>query len=175
LSFGFTVLEVALLGRMPHGRANDPEIARRALVTVGLGGFEARGYLSLSGGERQRVHLARVLAQIWEDGEDRVLLLDEPTAALDLVHQHGTLALAKKMSRRGVAVIAVLHDLNLAARYADRIALLSRGALVANGTPREVLQPMVLEPVFGLPVDVLELSDPKQWIVLAREANEQRS
>lgn len=170
LSFGFSVLEVVLLGRTPHAasRAEDLRVAEAALAEVGLTGFESRSFLTLSGGERQRVHLARVLAQIWPGNEDHLMLLDEPTSALDLVHQHGTLSLACRLAKRGVALAVVLHDLNLAARYASRIALMSEGRVVAEGSPDEVLRPSVLEPVFKLPVDVLELTSPRQRVVLAR-------
>lgn len=176
LAFDFSVEEVVQLGRMPHwsSKQDDVRIAAAALERVGLSGFERRSYLELSGGERQRVQLARVLAQIWEETPNRVLLLDEPTAALDLVHQHRTLALARRIAREGVAVAVVLHDLNLAAQYADRIALLDRGALVRVGTPEEVLRPPVLEPVFHIPVDVMELASPKRRLVLVRSEPDER-
>lgn len=169
LSFAFTVLEVVLLGRIPHGTSpsRDQRIAETALAEVGLTGFEDRSYVALSGGERKRVQLARVLAQIWPGEAGHVLLLDEPTAALDLVHQHRILALADRMSEKGVAVMVVLHDLNLAAQYANRVALMNEGRLVAVGSPFEVFRSSVLEPVFGLPVEVRELNSPNQRVVLA--------
>ena len=172
LSFGFTVMEVVLLGRIPHGTSNrrDGPIAEAALAEVGLAGFEERSYLALSGGERQRVQLARVLAQIWPGEEGQLLLLDEPTAALDLVYQHQMLALGEKMAARGVTVLVVLHDLNLAAQYAHRLALMDRGRLVAEGTPDAILRTSVLEPVFRLPLEVKELDSPRQRVVLAKVA-----
>ncbi len=176
LEFAFTVDEVVRLGRLPHlsSKRTDDRIARAALAKVGLDGFGARSYLQLSGGERQRVQLARVLAQVWESSANRVLLLDEPTAALDLVHQHSTLALARSMASEGVAVAVVLHDLNLAAQYADRIALMSRGALRVVGSPQDVLRPSILEPVYSIHVDVMELASPQRRLVLVRNPGEPR-
>lgn len=175
LSFGFTVFEVVLLGRLPHerGAARNAEVAQSALAAVGCEHLASRGYPSLSGGEQKRVHLARVLAQIWDTQEPCVLLMDEPTAALDMVHQHRALQLARKMARRRVAVITVLHDLNLAAAYCDRLALLHQGELVTVGAPSEVLRPSILEPVYGLPIEVIELSSPKQRIVISRATTSQ--
>lgn len=171
LSFAFSVDEVVRLGRMPHlsSKRDDDRIARAALARVGLDGFGPRSYLELSGGERQRVQLARVLAQIWEPSAHRILLLDEPTAALDLVHQHHTLRIARQLAAEGVAVAAVLHDLNLASQYADRIAVMHRGRVAHFGTPREVLRPSVLEPVFSIHVDVMELASPQRRLVLVRD------
>lgn len=174
LSFAFTVDEVVRLGRLPHlsSKRTDDRIARAALAKVGLEGFGARSYLELSGGERQRVQLARVLAQVWEPAAHRVLLLDEPTASLDLVHQHTTLGVAREMAAEGVAVAVVLHDLNLAAQYADRIALMSRRGLRAVGSPEAVLRPPILEPVFSIHVDVMELASPQRRLVLVRNQDE---
>jgi iron complex transport system ATP-binding protein len=158
LSFAFSALHVALLGRTPHaGRsrpADDLFIAREALRAAQADHLRHRSYPTLSGGEQQRVQWARVLAQIWEPpaAGARYLLLDEPTAALDLAHQLHILRTAREVARSGVALLAVLHDLNLAARFADRILLLSRGRRAALGTPREVLCAEILAPAFGLEV-----------------------
>jgi len=164
LDFGFTAFEVALMGRSPHVRtvetARDREIARLALRETGTEHLAERPYPTLSGGERQRVQFARVLAQIWEapaDGE-RFLLLDEPTAALDPAHQHLTLQIARRFATAGTAVLAVLHDLNLAAQYADRLVVLERGRLVAEGSPQEILDAALLRRVFGL--DALVIPHP---------------
>ncbi|WP_322789105.1 heme ABC transporter ATP-binding protein [Thiohalocapsa halophila] len=168
LSFPFTALEVVLMGRIPHGGAQrgtgsaDLTIAAEALAAAEADHLVQRRYTTLSGGERQRVHLARVLAQLWEplpDDEPQWLLLDEPTASLDLAHQHSVLALARRWvhrsGRRRLGVLVVLHDLNLAAQYADRIAVLKQGRLLLAGTPRDVLQPDAVQDAFGLPVRVL--------------------
>lgn len=158
LAFGFTGREVALLGRTPHttSRAEDERAALRALDAADVAHLAERRYPTCSGGEKQRLHLARVLAQLDSDAA-AVLLLDEPTAALDLAHQHRVLATARRLAvERGLAVVAVLHDLNLAAQYADRVAVLDRGRIAAEGTPAEVLRPGTVRAVFGIDVLVLE-------------------
>jgi iron complex transport system ATP-binding protein len=161
LSFPFTVLEVVLMGRAPHVKAAETEkdyrIAREALAEVDALHLETRIYPTLSGGERQRVHLARVLAQIWEtsEGEKRYLLLDEPTSNLDLTHQHGVLKIARKFARAGAAVLIILHDLNLAAQYADRISILKHGKACAFGAPEKVFTAETIQESFGVAVSVI--------------------
>lgn len=155
LNFPFTVEEVVLMGRTPHIRgvesARDRELAIEAIKTVGIEPLVQRRYTTLSGGERRRVHLARVLCQIWEpvaEGESRLLILDEPTAGLDLLHQHEALALAKDFSRRGAAVVAVVHDVNLALNYADDVVVLREGRLEAVGEAGTILTRALIEDVF---------------------------
>ena len=174
LTFPFRVLEVVLLGRSPHAgsssRENDLAIARLALLETETLHLADRVYTTLSGGERQRVHLARVLAQIGfcdvgreepalararMEIEERFLLLDEPTSSLDPAHQHTTLQTAVRAAERGIGVVAVLHDLNLAAMYADRIVMLKDGRVVTKGAPAEVLTEALIEEVFELPVSVV--------------------
>lgn len=158
LSFPFRVLEVVLMGRNPHlaGRegARDYRIAEAALARVAMQAFAQREYPTLSGGEQQRVQLARTLAQVWEGvpSGSRYLLLDEPTNNLDLAHQHQALAIARQLAREGAGVLAVLHDLNLAAQYADKILILCRGRVRALGAPREVLTSETLCAAFETPV-----------------------
>ena len=147
LNFPFSALEVALMGRAPHQRgdvAADYAVARAALQEAGVDHLADRLYTTLSGGESQRVHLGRVLAQIWEsvDGAPRYLLMDEPTSSLDLAYQHHTLGV-------------VLHDLNLAAQYADRILLLHAGRPVALGAPEQVLRADTIQDVYGMPIEVI--------------------
>jgi len=163
LAFGFHALEVVLLGRSPHaGRAtrdDDFAVAEACLREAGVAHLAQRVYTTLSGGERQRVQLARVLAQIDfpSDGSPRgprYLLLDEPIASLDLAHQHATLQTARRAAARGIGVLAILHDLNLAALYADRLVVLSGGCLAAEGTPQAVLTEDLVREVFDLPVHV---------------------
>lgn len=162
LNFPFTVLEVVLMGRAPHVSGaeseRDYEIARAALSEVDANNLEERIYSTLSGGERQRVHLARVLAQIWDEtnGEKRYLILDEPTASLDLTHQHQTLKIAQKRANAGVAVLVILHDLNLAAQYADRVLILKNGAVQAVGAPRKVFTPETIRAAFDVNVGVIK-------------------
>jgi iron complex transport system ATP-binding protein len=158
VAFGFTALEVALLGRYPFcdgvPRRADYDVARSALARVGAGHLENRLVPTLSGGEKSRVQLARVLAQVGSPGagkESRYLLLDEPTASLDLAHQHAVLELARGLAEgHGLGVLAVLHDLNLAARYAHRLALLKAGCLVAAGEPAAVLTAERIADCFGI-------------------------
>jgi iron complex transport system ATP-binding protein len=162
VAFGFTAMEVVLMGRLPYrdgsARAEDKAIAGEALARVDAAHLEHRIVNTLSGGESARVHLARVLAQLWEDdaAPERFLLLYEPTASLDPAHQHLTLACARRFARaHGLGVLAVLHDVNLAAQYADRIALLKQGRLIAEGAPRDVLTPEQLETCYGVQAVVL--------------------
>ena len=159
--FDFTVQEVVELGRYPHRLQPAPDeagIVTQALLATEVAHLRRRHINSLSGGERARVQLARVLAQIWEPRADGSgwLLLDEPTAALDLQHQHRVLALARQWAHeRGVGVIAVLHDLNLALRYADQVCVLDRGRLVGSGPPQRVLVPPLVASVWGVGVQAV--------------------
>lgn len=160
LDFPFIAFEVVLMGRIPFGGPSTEDVHRasRALAEVEIAHLAERRYTTLSGGERQRVHLARVLAQIWDplpEREPRFLLLDEPTSSLDIAHQHATLALARRWARHDLGVLVVLHDLNLAAQYADRVAVLKAGQLLAVGAPETVLEPVLIAEAFGLPVQIL--------------------
>ncbi|PXA99009.1 heme ABC transporter ATP-binding protein [Nostoc sp. 3335mG] len=161
LPFPFTVREVVAMG-LTAGR---PGVDRRtlrhlpedALARVDLAGFGGRFYGELSGGEQQRVQLARVLCQVWEpvlDGVPRYLFLDEPVSSLDIKHQLMIMDIARQFARQGGGVIAVLHDLNLTALYADAILALRDGHVVASGRPDAVLTDRVLEKVFDVPLRV---------------------
>ena len=155
LSFPFTVREVVRLG-LVGGRSGvlpgeDDRLPERALARVDLDGFAGRFYQELSGGEQQRVQLARVLCQVWApvlDGKPRYLYLDEPVSSLDIKHQLIIMNIARDFARRGGGVIAILHDLNLTAMYADRVFVMHRGRLAANGSPQEVLNDDLIEKVF---------------------------
>lgn len=154
VAFAFTVLEIVVLGRAPFGAgetASDVRIAREAIARVGIGSLERRAYPDLSGGEQQRVHLARVLAQVENGRSGRALFLDEPTSSLDPAHQHRALVAAREIAGAGLAVVTVLHDLDLASRYCDRIALLARGRVVRVGPPKDVLDASLLTEVFDIP------------------------
>ncbi len=147
LSFSLTALDVVRLGRTPHRtRGDEVRAAVDALAAASALHLRDRDYQTLSGGEQQRVQLARALAQL--DGDDRCLLLDEPTASLDLEHQHAVLATAARLARTGAAVVAVLHDLNLAARYADRVAVLAGGVVLACDAPGAALTPAAIRRAF---------------------------
>jgi iron complex transport system ATP-binding protein len=153
---GFTVLETVLMGRSPHTgalgfeTARDWYTAREALRLTDVEALADRSLEELSGGERQRVIVARALAQ-----EPDVMLLDEPTAFLDIRHQHAIYGLLRALvQQRDLTVVCVSHDLNLAAAYADRLVLVSRGRVAAAGKPDDVIRSEVLSPVYETPVEI---------------------
>ncbi|MFI9503839.1 heme ABC transporter ATP-binding protein [Nocardia sp. NPDC052566] len=155
VGFPFTAREVVAMGRAPwlrtELREHDDEHIAAALAAADVAHLAARSFPTLSGGERARVALARVLAQ-----HTGTLLLDEPTAALDLGHQEAVLTLAAARATAGAAVVVVLHDLGLAAAYADRIAVLESGHIAADGPPRKILTTELLTRVYQHPVEVLD-------------------
>jgi iron complex transport system ATP-binding protein len=173
LNFSFQVGEVVALGRHPHrsGASRDAQIVDQALAAVDATRQKQRDYTTLSGGEKQRVHLARVLAQLWqgEQSLERYLLLDEPTAALDLAHQHMILSAARAMALDGVGVMVILHDLNLAAHYADSVAMLVDGRLVASGDVHSVLTQKNIEQVFGIAVSLIPHPQTERPLIIYRE------
>lgn len=154
---GFTALEVTLMGRTPHLRFLQPEglddlaVARRSMHQTAVLEFAERPVDELSGGERQRVVVARALAQ-----EAPILLMDEPTSHLDVGHQLALFDLVLRLSRAGrLAVVAVIHDLTLAAQYCDRLILLHEGRVMAAGPPESVLTPEQVGTVYGATVCVI--------------------
>lgn len=151
--FDFTAIEIVLLGRSPHGDAAACEaMAREAMEKTECAHLADRTVTTLSGGEMQRVQLARVLVQIdlRAGGAPRCLMLDEPISNLDPAHQHGALQVARALARDGVGVLVVLHDLNLAAQYADRLVLMKAAHLVADGSPEDVLTEEQIGETFGV-------------------------
>jgi iron complex transport system ATP-binding protein len=146
----------------------DEQIVALALHAADAAHLHGRSYLALSGGERQRVHLARVLAQLWPGEAGQTLLLDEPTSMLDPLHQHTILQAVREFADRGAAVLVILHDLNLAARYCDRLLLLASGRPVALDTPQQVLRPEPLKAVFGLEVLVQPHPERGHPLIIAR-------
>jgi len=151
VSFPFTVAEVVGMGGGRQPRAVVEPLVAAALAEAELDGFAARELPTLSGGEQQRAHFARVLVQLACGETDHgagALLLDEPTASLDMRHQINLLESAKRRARQGTAVVAVLHDLNLAARFADRILVVRKGRLVADGAPATTITDDLLHHVF---------------------------
>ncbi|GAA3881327.1 heme ABC transporter ATP-binding protein [Streptomyces sedi] len=158
VSFPFTVAEVVAMGRAPWAgtRREDEDEARvaEAMAATEVAEFADRPFGALSGGERARVALARVLAQ-----HTALLLLDEPTAALDLRHQEQVMRVCREWAEAGRGVVVVLHDLGLAAAWADRVAVLRGGRLAAVGTPEEVFTEGLLGEVYGHRVRVL--TDPE--------------
>lgn len=167
LSFPFNVLEVVQMGRAPWSNTevseNDDELVSAAMLATDVTDFASRKFSQLSGGEKARVALARVLAQ-----DTNVLMLDEPTAALDLRHQELVLQVARERAQSGRAVVVVLHDLNLAAGYADKVAVLEAGRLAALGTPEEVLTEELLSRVYQYSVDVMAHPVSGRTVVLPR-------
>lgn len=154
VAFGFSVLDVVRMGRTPWrgtpAEDADDAAVDAALSAMELDGFAHRPVTSLSGGEQARVALARTLAQ-----ETEILLLDEPTAALDLHHAETALQHLRALAASGRAVVAVLHDLDLASAYADRVVLVAGGRLVADGPPGTALDPTLLSDAYGHPVEVV--------------------
>jgi iron complex transport system ATP-binding protein len=150
--FAFTVDEVVAMGRLPHAAdaLRDAALVEQSLGQVEMVGLRRRDVQTLSGGEAARATFARVLTQ-----DTPLLLLDEPTAALDLRHQERTLRAVRKLADVGACVIVVLHDVNVAAGYADRIVLLEQGRVAADGTPDQVLTREHIERVYQQPVLVL--------------------
>lgn len=164
---GFRVAELVEMGRAPHATrwfGSSPEDAaavEQALVDADALDLAERHADELSGGERQRVLVAMALAQ-----EPELLLLDEPTLHLDVAHQATLLGTVERLrQRRALTVIAVLHDLNLAAAYAPRVALLGQGRIVADGAPDAVLRPDLVRDVFGVAVDEATTDDGRRFLV----------
>ena len=162
LLFPFPVRDVVSMGRSPHHDGietlEDRRIVEEAMVATDVLQFQDRRYDQLSGGERQRVQLARVMAQVWPGTEDHggFLLLDEPTSGLDLSHQHGFLQTARRFAHAGVGVLVVLHDLNLAMQYADRVMVLYHGHGVACDVPEKALIPELIREVFDVEVQMFK-------------------
>lgn len=163
LSFGYTSFEVVMLGRMPHSNgfesAGDRKIVIECMQQAGVGHLEQRSFPTLSGGEKQRVQFARMLAQLWNHVQAKkpcILLLDEPLASLDLAHQHAMMRLVHRLSRKNVAVMMILHDLNLAAQYADEINIMKDGRSFALGTPQEIFKADIIHEAFDCPVHIMQ-------------------
>jgi iron complex transport system ATP-binding protein len=167
----FTAAQVVAMGRFPYRRDDtntserDAEVVAEAMDRTDTAQFAARIYATLSGGERTRVSLARVLAQ-----DTPIVLLDEPTTALDVAHEERIMGETVRLSRRQRAVIVVLHDLNAAAVHADQIVVMNRGAIVARGRPRQVLEESLLSDVYQQPMVVVDHPFRDCPLVLTAEA-----
>lgn len=153
----FLASEMVLLGAEAAGHRGRTarERAEAALATAGVSHLGKRIMSKLSGGEQQRVHWARILAQLDERAGGSVVFLDEPVSSLDLAHQHEMLAKAGELAKAGAAVVAVLHDLNLAALYADELLLLHHGLMQSHGPPARVLNPDTILSVFNVHARVI--------------------
>lgn len=171
ISFPFDVVDVVKMGRAPWRSITtveeDDRIIAQELLRSDTFRFADRAFTSLSGGEAARVSLARALAQ-----RTTLLLLDEPTAALDINYQEQVLAVARQSARRGNAVVVVLHDLSAAAAYADRVLLIADGEAKAYGVPAEVMTADLLSAVYRHPVRVLPEPDGSVLVVPVRFADE---
>jgi len=164
LHFPLSVNDIVMMGRYPHFNfqpsKKDSAICRQAMERVEITALSGRDYLTLSGGEKQRVQFARALAQIWEPpsspAESRYLFLDEPVSSLDIHYQHQFLQIARSLVRDNIVLVAVLHDINLAMLYADRILFMKEGRVAAEGPSPAIVTPSLIREVFNIPVQLLE-------------------
>ncbi|HDN96176.1 MAG: hypothetical protein DRN29_03865 [Thermoplasmata archaeon] len=170
ISFPLTVFDIVLMGRNPHKKMlefmneKDIKIANDAMEAVGIEHLADRTITELSGGELQKVIIARALAQ-----QPNILLLDEPTAHLDIHHQIEILSLIKSLIGKGITAIAVLHDLNLASCFCDKIILLNKGKIFAIGNVKEVITPDNIYTVYGIRVDILQHPKSKKPVIIFPE------
>jgi len=161
LNFPFRVFEVVNLARIPHqtGIKRDTDIIGQALDMMDIGFLKNRLYTELSGGEKQRVQLARAFAQIWREEDSpngqRLLLLDEPTTALDLGHQQDLMKAIQQFAKKGVAVAMVLHDINLASRYCDKLLALLCSQTLAYGSVDDVVTTENVKRLFGIDAQII--------------------
>lgn len=159
LSISFDVEDLVMMGRYPHfdqdPTEHDRSIIAKTMEMTGTSCFCGRDFNTLSGGEQQRVQLARVLAQIY-DQQNAVLFMDEPLNGMDILYQQQTLSLARKFADEGHLVICILHDINFASQYADKILMLRNGELKAWGEPQEVITKESIYEVFGIAVDLIK-------------------
>jgi len=172
LSFPMMVEEVVMLGRNPHFEFNptkkDTAIVQEVIALLDLTSFTNRNYQSLSGGEKQRVHYARVLAQIWDKpaGTHRYLFLDEPLNNLDIYYQQIFLSIANSLLNETTTLIGVVHDINIAMRYADELFFLKEGTLVKNGAPEKIVDAILLKEVFNIDTQIITHPSTNKPIVI---------
>ncbi len=169
ISMSFTVYELVLMGRYPHFEnkpaIKDIEIVRHVLDETGITHLAHREYNTLSGGEQQRVQLARVIAQI-ADVPQGLLFLDERTNGLDLLYQQQILSIARGMSDRGYCVVCILHDINFASRYADKVLILKNGKTIAFGAPSEIINTDNILRAFNVKVELMNFTAFKWPVVV---------
>jgi iron complex transport system ATP-binding protein len=157
VNFPFTVQEVVELGLISTQTKNPYQLVTEVLKATKTDHLKDRILNSLSGGEKQRVQLARALVQIWESKPfPRYLLLDEPSSSLDIAQQHAVLSILQKLKSRNIGILVILHELNLAAQYADKIALIKNGGITKMGTVEEVLEEKTLEKAFDHPIQLIK-------------------
>ncbi|MHC1480499.1 heme ABC transporter ATP-binding protein [Frateuria aurantia] len=161
MEFEFSAEQVVMLGRSPYRRHEEQlrnwQIVEQAMRAAQAEAFVGRPYPQLSGGEQKRVQLARVLAQVWGAPHGAAwIMLDEPEAALDMAHQHALMRRLQALAGQGYGVIAAIHDLSLAARYADQVVLLQQGRQMAVGAPEDVLTAERVSEIYGVATRRLE-------------------
>lgn len=151
VAFAFFAVEIVALGLPQYfPRGDGAALVERALAQVDMLGAREQPYDTLSGGERQRVQLARVLVQLWANGGKGYLLLDEPTASLDLPHQLATIEIAREHAKQGGGVLTVLHDINLAVMAADEIVAMRDGRVIGRGAPAEIVTDDLIHALYGV-------------------------
>lgn len=172
--FDFDVHDIVRMGRYPHAANPHPQESAMldwCLDQAGALHLARRRYEQLSGGEKARVQLARVLAQVRahpDDDRPRWLLLDEPTAALDLAHQHSVMRLLRQLAAEGLGVVVVLHDINLAGAYADQVLVMNDGRIETSGDCEEVLQPQLVQRIWGVVCQRLTVPDAhRSWLAFS--------
>ena len=158
LDFPFKGFEVIQMGRIPHltGRKHNQRVVDEVVRKCGLQSLADRTYTTMSGGEKQRIQIGRVLCQVWDNLDTAYILFDEPTAALDLSHQLIFFEVVQMLASMGTSVILILHDINLASRFADKVTLLTKGQILATGLPEEVLTKENIKQAFSVDVDIFE-------------------
>lgn len=151
VNFPFTVSEIVEMGRsaIMEKKLHLDKVVEEVMQSTGVTSFRERNYHTLSGGEKQKVQLTRVIAQIWDSSDlSKFIFLDEPTASLDMAQQHQILGLAKQLCKKDVGVFAVIHDLNLAAQYADNLMFMKKGKVVCQGPVKQVMNKRIIEKTF---------------------------
>lgn len=156
LNFPFLVSEVVELGRIqyPLEKEKNAQAINESLQITEMNSFINRDYSTLSGGEKQRTQYSRALSQIWDD-PFKYLLLDEPTSGMDLANQIKVLEVSRMMAKKGYGVLIILHDLNLAFQYADRITFIKDGSICASGSPRDLIDPNLLKNIYGVHLEMI--------------------
>lgn len=174
ITFPITVEEIVMMGRYPHFKdvpsKDDREIVHLSLNIMGVYDFRERNYNTLSGGEAQKVQMARVISQIWQNdsSEKKVLFLDEPVSSLDIHYQHIILKLVKEYSRKNILVVGVIHDINLAFEYADRVIFFKEGSLIKSYGTKEEINTEVIREVFEVDIGIIKNPFSDKYLFLVR-------
>jgi iron complex transport system ATP-binding protein len=172
IHFPITAKEIVMMGRYPHfnfsPNKNDEDIVQEVMQLMDVEKFAERNYLTLSGGEKQRVQFARALAQIWNTDTETIsyLFMDEPLTGLDIHYQLSFLKIATSLLHKNLILVAVMHDINLAMQYADKLIFLKDGTLAAMGKPNEIVNPTLIENVFNVQASFIDTLDKKNRVVV---------